>query len=224
MVRKWAGFSVHQDPPQRLIAGVLFNDMVALPDDTAHFQIDPGLGQVVLLFPLGQRRARAYLGWYQHMSPSRLQGLDDLPRFIKESIRTGTPADYYTGAKAAGYPNLFVMGGLQASFQFNYTDIAEAQGQHIAACIDYARRHGYQSLDATPEAEERWVQEVIEHRGKTSFNQECTPGYYNFEGEFQRRQDGNYNGGFFQYCRHLNEVRERMEANFKFVNQPLTTD
>src|SRR6516165_11122296 len=59
----------------------------------------------------GQQRARAYLGWYQHMSPSRLQGLDDLPRFIKESIRTGTPADYYTGAKAAGYPNLFVMGG-----------------------------------------------------------------------------------------------------------------
>ena len=30
------------------------------------------------------------------------------------------------------------------------------------------------------------MQEVIKHRGKTSFNQECTPGYYNFEGEFQR--------------------------------------
>jgi 2-polyprenyl-6-methoxyphenol hydroxylase-like FAD-dependent oxidoreductase len=102
MVRKWAGFSVYQDPPQRLIAGILFEDMVAVPDDTAYFQIDPSLGQVVLLFPLGQRRARAYIGWYQHMGPSRLQGLDDLPRFIKESIRTGTPADFYTGARAAG--------------------------------------------------------------------------------------------------------------------------
>jgi hypothetical protein len=50
---------------------------------------------------------------------------------------------------------MFVMGGLQASFQFNFTDIAEAQGNYIAACIDYTRRHGYQSLDATPEAEER---------------------------------------------------------------------
>jgi 2-polyprenyl-6-methoxyphenol hydroxylase-like FAD-dependent oxidoreductase len=102
LVRKWAGFSVYQDPPQRLIAGILFEDMVALPDDTAYFQIDPGLGQVVLLFPLGQRRARAYFGWYEHMSPNRLQGLDDLPRFIKESIGTGTPAEFYTGAKAAG--------------------------------------------------------------------------------------------------------------------------
>jgi hypothetical protein len=60
------------------------------------------------------------------------------------------------------------------------------------------------------------VQEVIEHRGKTSRNQDCTPGYYNFEGETQRRQDGNYNGGFFQYCAHMDEVREKMQENFAF--------
>src|SRR5258705_13611301 len=35
MVRKWAGFSVHHDPPQRFIAGVLFENMAALPNDTA---------------------------------------------------------------------------------------------------------------------------------------------------------------------------------------------
>ena len=126
------------------------------------------------------------------------------------------------GVQSQGYPNLFIMGGLQASFQFNFTDVAQAQGEYIADCINYVRSHGYQSFDVTPQAEEWWVQEVIEHRGKTNFNQECTPGYYNFEGEFQRRQDGNYNGGFFQYCRHLNEVRARMEANFTFVNRPLT--
>jgi len=126
------------------------------------------------------------------------------------------------GVQSQGYPNLFIMGGLQASFQFNFTDVAQAQGEYIADCINYVRSHGYQSLDVTPQAEEWWVQEVIEHRGKTNFNQECTPGYYNFEGEFQRRQDGNYNGGFFQYCRNLKEVSGRMEGNFKFVDQPLT--
>ena len=70
--------------------------------------------------------------------------------------------------------------------------------------------------DATPDAEEWWVQEVISHRGKTSRNEECTPGYYNFEGESNRRQDGNYNGGFPQYGRHMTEVRERMEQHFSF--------
>jgi len=136
----------------------------------------------------------------------------------REGVRT------FLGIHSHGYPNLFIMGGLQASFQFNFTDIADAQGEYIAACIDYARRHGYQSVDVTASAEEWWVQEVIEHRGKTNFNQECTPGYYNFEGEFQRRQDGNYNGGFFQYCKHLNEVRSQMENHFSFSNKPLTSE
>ena len=120
------------------------------------------------------------------------------------------------GIHSHGYPNLFVMGGYQASFNFNLTDVLQAQGDHIAACIDYVRRHGHRTMDATPEAEEWWVQEVIAHRGKTSRNEECTPGYYNFEGESNRRQDGNYNGGFPQYGRHMTEVRERMEQHFSF--------
>lgn len=93
---------------------------------------------------------------------------------------------------------------------------SRSSGQSHRRCIDYARSHGYQTFEATPEAEEWWVQEVIAHRGKTTRNQDCTPGYYNFEGEFQRRQDGNYNGGFTQYCNHLDEVNERMEENFVF--------
>ena len=121
------------------------------------------------------------------------------------------------GIHSQGYPNLFIMGGYQASFQFNLTDMLQSQGDHIAACIDYVRRHDYQSLDVTPEAEEWWVQEVIHHRGKTTRNQDCTPGYYNFEGEFQRRQDGNYNGGFPKYVTHLKEVRAQMAENFVFT-------
>ena len=120
------------------------------------------------------------------------------------------------GIHTHSFPNLFIMGGYQASFQFNLTDMLQAQGDHIAACIDYARRNGYQSVDAAPGAEEWWVQEVIRHRGKTGRNQECTPGYYNFEGESQRRQDGNYNGGFFQYCNHLTDVQTRMSEHFVF--------
>ncbi|MGO9267043.1 MAG: flavin-containing monooxygenase [Candidatus Binataceae bacterium] len=134
----------------------------------------------------------------------------DLNDKYRDGIRT------LLGIHTHGFPNLFIMGGYQASFQFNLTDMLQSQGDHIAACIDYTRRHGYDSIDVTPEAEEWWVQEVIEHRGKTTRNQDCTPGYYNFEGEFQRRQDGNYNGGFNRYCTHLEEVKTKMEANFVF--------
>jgi cation diffusion facilitator CzcD-associated flavoprotein CzcO len=121
------------------------------------------------------------------------------------------------GIHTHGYPNLFIMGGYQASFQFNLTDMLQTQGDHIAGCIDYVRKQGYRTMDPTDEAEEWWVQEVIAHRGKTSRNQDCTPGYYNFEGESNRRQDGNYNGGFRQYFQHQGAVREKMADNFEFT-------
>ena len=121
------------------------------------------------------------------------------------------------GIHTHGYPNLFIMGGYQASFRFNLTDVLQTQGDHIAACIDYARRNGHQSLEVTPDAEEWWVQEVIANRGKTTRAADCTPGYYNFEGETQRRQDGNYNGSYPQYIAHAKNVQDEIESYFDFV-------
>ena len=120
------------------------------------------------------------------------------------------------GVHTHGYPNLFIMGGYQASFQFNLTFMLQTQGDHIAACIAHARERGYAEIDVAPDTEEWWVQEVIKHRGKTSRNTDCTPGYYNFEGEFNRRQDGNYNGGFAQYFEHMQSVRGDLEKHFLF--------
>jgi cation diffusion facilitator CzcD-associated flavoprotein CzcO len=121
------------------------------------------------------------------------------------------------GIHSAGFPNLFIMGGYQASFQFNLTDLLQVQGDHIAHCIDHARSHDYDTIDVTRQAEEQWVQEVIAHRGKTTRNQECTPGYYNFEGQENRRQDGNYNGGFPAYIDHIAAVETDMNAHFVFT-------
>jgi cation diffusion facilitator CzcD-associated flavoprotein CzcO len=146
---------------------------------------------------------------------NQIRGKDGLE--LNDKYRDGMRT--LVGIHSNGYPNLFIMGGYQSSFQFNLTDMLQAQGDHIAACIDYARRHGHDTLDATPEAEEWWVQEVISNRGKTSRNHDCTPGYYNFEGEFNRRQDGNYNGGFNRYCTHMENVRAKMEENFMFTRK-----
>ncbi len=121
------------------------------------------------------------------------------------------------GIHSAGYPNLFIMGGYQASFQFNLTFMLQTQGQHIADCIKFVRAHDFTTIDAKPETEQWWVDEVIRHRGKTNRNKECTPGYYNFEGESNRRQDGNYNGGFLQYYTHMKELEKDMPQHFTFT-------
>jgi cation diffusion facilitator CzcD-associated flavoprotein CzcO len=144
---------------------------------------------------------------------NEIRGRDgrEINEVYAEGIRT------LFGVHTHGFPNLFIMGGYQASFQFNLTFMLQTQGDHIAECIAYAREHGHAEIDVAPDSEEWWVQEVIAHRGKTTRNQDCTPGYYNFEGEFNRRQDGNYNGGFLQYYTHLTEARERMERHFTFA-------
>jgi cation diffusion facilitator CzcD-associated flavoprotein CzcO len=147
-------------------------------------------------------------GIYNHITG--VGGLD-LEDKYRDGIRT------FLGVHTHGFPNLFIMGGYQSSFQFNLTDVLYRQGVHIAGCIDHARRHGYATIDATEGAEEFWVQEVIAHRGKTSRNEECTPGYYNFEGESNRRQDGNYNGGFRAYIEHMDAARDAMGQNFTFT-------
>jgi cation diffusion facilitator CzcD-associated flavoprotein CzcO len=128
----------------------------------------------------------------------------------KEGMRT------VFGIHSAGYPNLFIMGGYQASFQFNLTFMLQTQGFHIAECIKYARENGYTTIDAKPDTEKWWVGEVIKFRGTTSRNQECTPGYYNFEGEDNRREDGNYNGGMWQYVQHLDTSKGKYREYFDF--------
>jgi cation diffusion facilitator CzcD-associated flavoprotein CzcO len=135
----------------------------------------------------------------------------DLNDKYSDGIRT------LLGIHSQGFPNLFIMGGYQASFQFNLTDLLQSQGDHIANCIDHARTEGYDTIDVTRESEDWWVQEVIAHRGKTTRNQECTPGYYNFEGQENRRQDGNYNGGFPMYLDHIADVEAAMDEHFVFT-------
>ena len=73
----------------------------------------------------------------RHLQPIVGEGGVDLQDKYADGIRT------LLGIHTHGFPNLFIMGGYQASFQFNLTDVLQAQGDHIADCIDHVRRNGY---------------------------------------------------------------------------------
>ena len=195
------GFAGRLDP---MAEGLL---LVLCGDETrnvqSHRALDKEYEVDVLIYATGFEVQQT--GIYNRIVGAGGRALDDK---YADGIRT------LLGIHTAGFPNLFVMGGYQASFQFNLTDLLQVQGDHIANCIAYAREHGYTTVDCSDESEEWWVPEVIEHRGKTNRNAECTPGYYNFEGESNRRQDGNYNGGFPAYAAHMASTRERIEELF----------
>ena len=100
MVRRTAGFDVHRDPDQNLVAGVLYDNMSA-PDDASHSWWDASLGRTVLLFPQGHGRVRVYLS-YPTKGEHRFSGHGDLPRFVEDSVRVGALAEYYEEAEAVG--------------------------------------------------------------------------------------------------------------------------
>ena len=60
------------------------------------------------------------------------------------------------------------------------------------------------------------MQEVIAHRGKTDRNPSARPATTTSRASRNRRQDGNYNGGFPKYTGHMAAVREQMEEHFTF--------
>ncbi len=100
-VRRWGGFKARADPRRRSFAGVLLDDMPA-PDDTLHSRFAPSEGLMSWLFPQGEGRVRAYVGFDSRSSYEPLSGKRDLARFIETSIALGVPKQHFDGCRPSG--------------------------------------------------------------------------------------------------------------------------
>ncbi|MFV3126848.1 flavin-containing monooxygenase [Niveispirillum sp. KHB5.9] len=108
------------------------------------------------------------------------------------------------GTMFSGFPNFHVVGGAeQGTTAFNFTHTLDIQATHAAEIIRYGLSNGIAALEATPEAEERWLSVVeAKHVDHEHFYEECTPGFLNNEGAFKDRPTyvgGTYGGGPLEY-------------------------
>ena len=101
VVRRWAGFASRQDRARLRIAGVLFEGMTAVPEDTTQMVINPDLGQSSILIPQGRGRVRAYVIFSSHEERT-LSGEQDIPRFVEQAKRTGVRSELFEHAHSAG--------------------------------------------------------------------------------------------------------------------------
>ena len=82
------------------------------------------------------------------------------------------------------FPNLFHLGMTQNAISPNFTHVLNDQAGHIAAVLKETRSRGATRLEPTAEAEAAWVRTIKEKMvTNLAFRQECTPGYYNGEGQ-----------------------------------------
>ncbi len=69
----------------------------------------------------------------------------------------------YLGIAVAGFPNLFTVTGPGSPSVFSNAVVSiEQHVEWIADCIAYLRERGFERIEATPEAEDRWVAHVKE--------------------------------------------------------------
>jgi cation diffusion facilitator CzcD-associated flavoprotein CzcO len=88
------------------------------------------------------------------------------------------------GIHVHGFPNLFVLGHTQGGFTANYPHLLDESATHVCHILHRAVDEGAREVEVTAEAEAAWVCTLTESaRNVRAFQESCTPGYYNNEGQ-----------------------------------------
>ena len=100
-----------------------------------------------------------------------------------------------------GFPNCFFFGPAPSGFTATYTVSLDENSKHLAYILGEARRQGVSRIEATQQAEDGWVQTIIEKARLTEdFQRSCTPGYYNNEGHVNGKpQNNTYGAGPIEF-------------------------
>ena len=114
------------------------------------------------------------------------------------------------GMHSRGFPNCFIFSNIQSGFTVNFPHMLDEQSRHLAYILGHAAEHGVQVIEADADAEQAWVDTIVEQAvNNQRFLEACTPGYYNNEGRPGDRslRNGSYGGGAVAFIRQLEEWR-----------------
>ena len=120
-------------------------------------------------------------------------------------------ASTFHGFFSRGFPNCFIVSVVQSGFSANFPHMLDEQSKHLAYVLDKVQRTGVTLVEATQEAEDAWVQTIVDMaQYNVKFLEACTPGYYNNEGKPAERtvRNGSYGAGSPAFIRVLEQWRE----------------
>ena len=140
-----------------------------------------------------------------------LEGVDGvrLSDHWKDGMRT------LHGTHVHGFPNAFIVQPTQgANLISNVPHNLTESGRTIAMVVKHALDHGHQTVGVSQEAEQAWIDLLLTGPGRMIGSQECTPGYYNNEGQEPgpaARFSVGYPQGASAYFKYLKDWRESGE-------------
>ena len=115
------------------------------------------------------------------------------------------------GMTVNGFPNMFIFSVIQSGFTANYPHALLEQASHAAHIIAHAMAAQKSRVEPTEAAEEAWTQEILTAvLDRRKFLEECTPGYYNGEGQLspQAASFSSYGKGSVAFFKTIQEWRE----------------
>jgi cation diffusion facilitator CzcD-associated flavoprotein CzcO len=114
------------------------------------------------------------------------------------------------GVHVHGFPNAFFLqpsqgANFSANVPHNLTDMAET----ITAVVSHMLAGGLAEVEVTRQAEDVWLEQLKSSPGAISFLSDCTPGYYNNEGQVNPATFRNgYRQGPMAYFRLMSRWRK----------------
>jgi cation diffusion facilitator CzcD-associated flavoprotein CzcO len=82
-----------------------------------------------------------------------------------------------------GFPNLVLVTTAQGGQGINYVQMLDEQSKHVAYVLSRALKDGVRAIEPSEQAAQEWLSELFGHlMAIAAFNFECTPGYFNNEG------------------------------------------
>ena len=89
------------------------------------------------------------------------------------------------GLMTRGFPNLFIHGHTWgATLTVNVPHALGEQSAHVAAIVARCLQDGVRTAEVSPAAEDAWQETILANQiDRTKFLSECTPGYFNDEGQ-----------------------------------------
>jgi cation diffusion facilitator CzcD-associated flavoprotein CzcO len=123
------------------------------------------------------------------------------------------------GINVHNFPNAFFVQPTQgANLISNIPHNILESGQTIAMMIKHAIDSGASTIEVTKEAEDTWVELLTTGGGRMIGSPDCTPGYYNNEGQapsLSARYNLGYPAGATAYFKYINEWRNT--GNFEGI-------
>lgn len=127
------------------------------------------------------------------------------------------------GMMAHGFPNMFFTGFTQAGVNATNSATFIAQGRHIGYIASQALKRGAATVEPSQAAQDAWIKRIHEVAvDTTQFARECTPSYFNNEGEKKLRSifGEPYGPGFYAFEKLLQDWRDRGDLEGLVLTKP----